>query len=627
MFFRYEIIVSGILPRGRDLYRVEKGVAIQAPLLNRKAGYINERLRYIASSLPRLTYTPHPRFVVDSVIQRSLLCKDGLHFSSRGSVQVVADLEKAISTVRASLHAAQKRPVVSRPATPRPVVTPSEDTKTVSFSYRDALLTTFQILQPVSVPLFNIDNFPALSPVSYASNILSLFTARPTVVSVTGSTRPTVVSVTGPPRSAAVSVTGSTRPTVVSVTGPPRSAAVSVTGSTRPTVVSVTGPPRSAAVSVTGSTRPTVVSVTGPPRSAAASPSIKPSAAKKIRFEHLPSLGDSEQHSVQTENFTTVNDFNFTALPSSPTPVTYSATPSRPTPPQSVPVSIPSVPSPSLPSSSSPVRQSPIHRGRLWQEFNGHELTFKEKTDIKFDKKLCCQTMNFCQSVTKSQFPCITGFQNTWRVPVLENKKWIYQHKMRSQPSPSVQIHHTGCDHWITSCQDPNGTIYVLDSMNGKTLTTSVQIQMSMIYGKGKTVVPVKIPNVQQQKNSIDCGVFAIVFMVEFCFNNFIGRDNVNFDTYTMRDHLIKCIESQQFSPFPKTKPTRTKVLSLKNTSVNFSIEKECTARCNLPNLFEDMVCCDRCSAWYHYGCVLSNISNTFSGSLSFTCSNCSSTP
>ena len=98
--------------------------------------------------------------------------------------------------------------------------------------------------------------------------------------------------------------------------------------------------------------------------------------------------------------------------------------------------------------------------------------------------------------------------------------------------------------------------------MNGKTLTTSVEIQMSLIYGKGKTVVPVKILKVQQQ-NLIDYGVFAIAFMVEFCFNNFIGRDNVNFDTYTMHDHLIKCIESQQFSPFPKTKPTRTKVLSL----------------------------------------------------------------
>ena len=61
---------------------------------------------------------------------------------------------------------------------------------------------------------------------------------------------------------------------------------------------------------------------------------------------------------------------------------------------------------------------------------------------------------------------------------------------------------------------------------------------------------------------------------------NILFQDNVNFDTCTMRDHLIKCIESQQFSPFLKTKPTRTKVLSLKNTSVNFSIEKECTARC-----------------------------------------------
>ena len=252
--------------------------------------------------------------------------------------------------MRASLHAAQKRPVVSRPATPRPVVTPSEDTKTVSFSYSDALLT-FQILQPVSVPLFTIDNFPALSPVSYASDILSLFTARPAAVSVTGPPMPTVVS-----------VTGSTRPRVVSVTGSPR-----------PATVSATGPPRPAAVYVTGSTRPTVVSVTGPPRSAAASPSIKPSAAKKIRFKHLPSLGDSEQHSVQTENFTTVNDFNFTALPSSPTPVTSSATPSRPTTPQSVPASTPvssPVPSPSLSSFSSSVRRSPIHRGHLWQEFN-----------------------------------------------------------------------------------------------------------------------------------------------------------------------------------------------------------------------------------------------------------------
>ena len=95
----------------------------------------------------------------------------------------------------------------------------------------------------------------------------------------------------------------------------------------------------------------------------------------------------------------------------------------------------------------------------------------------------------------------------------------------------------------------------------------------------------------------INCfeSVYKMYIRLNSC-KNIIFQDNVNFDTYTMHDHLIKCIESQQFSPFPKTKPTRTKVLSLKNTSVNFSTEKEC----NLPNLFEDMVCCDICSAWYH---------------------------
>jgi hypothetical protein len=44
-----------------------------------------------------------------------------------------------------------------------------------------------------------------------------------------------------------------------------------------------------------------------------ASPSIKPSAAKKIRFEHLPSLSDSEQHSVQTETSLVV-DLHHTVL-------------------------------------------------------------------------------------------------------------------------------------------------------------------------------------------------------------------------------------------------------------------------------------------------------------------------
>ena len=100
-------------------------------------------------------------------------------------------------------------------------------------------------------------------------------------------------------------------------------------------------------------------------------------------------------------------------------------------------------------------------------------------------------------------------------------------------------------------------------------------------------------------------GVFIITFMTEFCFSGWNGKNSVHFDNNVMRNHLLKCMEGKQFSPFPKIKPVKSKVtLNLKNTSVNLSIKKEWKAKCDLPNLFEDMVSCDKCSTWYHFGCA-----------------------
>ena len=140
-------------------------------------------------------------------------------------------------------------------------------------------------------------------------------------------------------------------------------------------------------------------------------------------------------------------------------------------------------------------------------------------------------------------------------------------------------------------------------------------------------IVPVKIHKIQQQTNSVDCGVFAIAFMTEFCFSGWNGKNSIHFDTNVMRNHLlIKCMEDKQFSPFSKIKPVKSKVtLNMKNTSVNLSIKKECKAECDLPNLFEDMVSCDKCSTWYHFDCASNGTLVNFQGSFSFTCNNCSS--
>ena len=66
--------------------------------------------------------------------------------------------------------------------------------------------------------------------------------------------------------------------------------------------------------------------------------------------------------------------------------------------------------------------------------------------------------------------------------------------------------------------------VQVPDPHLSKVQDSYLTIQMSRINGKNKDIVPVKIHKVQQQTNSVDCGVFAIAFMTEFCFSGWNGK-------------------------------------------------------------------------------------------------------
>ena len=136
-------------------------------------------------------------------------------------------------------------------------------------------------------------------------------------------------------------------------------------------------------------------------------------------------------------------------------------------------------------------------------------------------KKICCNIIDFPQQLLKQQFPSVNELQFTGYEPMLENSgKWTYSLQMTWETPPSVQIHHTGHDHWVLSIQDASGTIFLLVSKNPRhTVSASTQIQMSNIYSSNGNVIPVNLPTVQQQTNSIDCGVFAIAYATEFCFN------------------------------------------------------------------------------------------------------------
>ena len=62
--------------------------------------------------------------------------------------------------------------------------------------------------------------------------------------------------------------------------------------------------------------------------------------------------------------------------------------------------------------------------------------------------------------------------------------------------------------------------------------------------------LPVYLLPVRQQDNSFDCGVYAIANAIEFVVDN--GNPMANYDIAIMRSHLIQCLKSGEFNPFPK---------------------------------------------------------------------------
>ena len=101
---------------------------------------------------------------------------------------------------------------------------------------------------------------------------------------------------------------------------------------------------------------------------------------------------------------------------------------------------------------------------------------------------LCSEIIIACTTIITKPFPAISGFQSTERAPYYREDTHSWSHQLgqfHPQNQTSVQIHHIGKSHWVTSLQSENdSTVYVLDSYSKQfTLTPSLEIQFSSIYG------------------------------------------------------------------------------------------------------------------------------------------------
>ncbi|MCG8048891.1 MAG: Ulp1 family isopeptidase [Candidatus Thiodiazotropha taylori] len=246
-----------------------------------------------------------------------------------------------------------------------------------------------------------------------------------------------------------------------------------------------------------------------------------------------------------------------------------------------------------------------------------------EKEQLLNNKKLTSDHMEAINVLARRQFPNIQGFQLTEKVPkyVEKDRRWHAGTVMDPVNGLACQIHHTHADHWVISfIEDKN--IYVFDSLGTdrpmrNILTPSLQIQLAVLYGKERSNLHVIMPETQRQNNSIDCGLFAIAHLVEFCFKGSICP-TVIYDTSKMRKHLAACFDTESLLEFPKT----DKFLNLrrKKEPKHFDIPLVCM--CNLPECLDDIVQCGKCTSRFHKHCVVSpaDISLVFE---SFTCENC----
>ena len=124
----------------------------------------------------------------------------------------------------------------------------------------------------------------------------------------------------------------------------------------------------------------------------------------------------------------------------------------------------------------------------------------------------------------------------------------------------------------------------------------------------------VHFPNIQMQRNSYDCGLFAIANATTLAF----GKNPVNetYDTKELRPHLIRCLENREMTLFP------TKKFSGKRRPSKV-VKLEIYCLCKMPDTQTLYVICDECSREFHPKCV--DLDDKITDSMNFLCPFCSS--
>ncbi len=115
----------------------------------------------------------------------------------------------------------------------------------------------------------------------------------------------------------------------------------------------------------------------------------------------------------------------------------------------------------------------------------------------------------------------------------------------------------------------------------------------ALIHSDAKEII-IHFPRVQTQRGSSDCGLFSIAFITTLCSG--FDPSEILYNQGLFRDHLCRCIENREITPFPCTLKKRQHSIQQQQVVLIYCL-------CRQPE-GGTMAECNKCLEWFHEECV-----------------------
>ena len=188
--------------------------------------------------------------------------------------------------------------------------------------------------------------------------------------------------------------------------------------------------------------------------------------------------------------------------------------------------------------------------------------------------------INAAQYIIHLQHPSIAALQKSLLGQSFHSKDVKDQQSFLFKELPDqpfVQVLHDGNIHWleISRINCLPGEVFIMDSMFRGKINHHVQRQICSIMHCSMNTIKATVLPLQQQTNGIDCGLYALAFIVYLLENNKYPTE-VSFDQNQMRNHLLKLFESNQVSGFPFSSSKTVKRNQIKKKEMSMELLSSC---------------------------------------------------